>query len=58
VTGVDEPAILETARALGREIVARHDPGFEVGKRLLAGVRAGWLDAARADVGAERKLRL
>jgi 5-methylthioadenosine/S-adenosylhomocysteine deaminase len=58
LTGVDEPAILETARTLGGEIVARHDEGFEVGKRLLAGVRAGWLDAASADVGLARKLPL
>jgi cytosine/adenosine deaminase-related metal-dependent hydrolase len=58
LTGVDEPAILETARTMGREIVARHDEGFEVGKRLLAGVRAGWLDAMSADVGVSRKLPL
>jgi cytosine/adenosine deaminase-related metal-dependent hydrolase len=58
LTGVEEPAILETARSMGREIVARHDAAFEVGKRLLAGVRAGWLQAQAADVGVERKPRL
>lgn len=56
LTGVDEAAILAEARALGAELVARHDEGFEIGKHLLAGVRAGWLEAMRADVGVERKL--
>jgi hypothetical protein len=45
------------SRTLGDEIRARYDPGFEVGRQLLAGVRAGWLKAMRADVGVERKLR-
>lgn len=56
LTGVDERAILAEAREVGRAVVARHDEGFEVGKRLLAGVRAGWLAAQDADVGVERKL--
>ena len=42
LTGIDEHAILAEAR--------------ELGKQLLAGVRAGWLEAMRADVGVERKL--
>ena len=45
ITGVDEAAVLAEGRARGREIVARHDEGFEVGRELLASVRAGWLDA-------------
>jgi cytosine/adenosine deaminase-related metal-dependent hydrolase len=28
---------------------------IELGKQLLAGVRAGWLEAMQADVGVERK---
>jgi 5-methylthioadenosine/S-adenosylhomocysteine deaminase len=58
LTGVDEQAILEQARERGGEIVARYDPGFEVGRKLLSGVRAGWMEAMRAPVGVERKLRL
>ena len=58
VAGVDERAILQQARELGDEIRVRYDPGFEVGRQLLAGVRAGWLKAMRADVGVERKLRV
>jgi 5-methylthioadenosine/S-adenosylhomocysteine deaminase len=56
ITGVDEAAVLAEGRALGAEIVARHDEGFRVGQELLASVRAGWLEAMRADVGVERKL--
>jgi cytosine/adenosine deaminase-related metal-dependent hydrolase len=55
--GVDEAAVLAEARARGAEIVARHDEGFAIGQELLASVRAGWLEAMRTDVGAERKLR-
>jgi hypothetical protein len=55
LTGIDEAAILAEARELGAEIVARHDPAFEIGRELLEGVRAGWLEAMRADVGVERK---
>jgi 5-methylthioadenosine/S-adenosylhomocysteine deaminase len=58
IAGVDERAILQQARELGDEIRVRYDPGFEVGRQLLAGVRAGWLKAMRADVGVERKLRV
>jgi len=57
VTGVDEAAVLAEGRARGREIVARHDEGFEVGRELLASVRAGWLEAMQTEVGVERKLR-
>ena len=58
LTGVDEAAILAEARELGAEIVARHDEAFDVGRALLASVRAGWLEAMHADVGVERKLAL
>jgi hypothetical protein len=56
VTGVDEAAVLDEARTRGPEIVARHDEGFRVGQELLAGLRQGWLEAMRTDVGVERKL--
>ncbi len=56
LTGIDEDAILAEARELGAGIVARHDDAFELGRELLAGVRAGWLEAMRTDVGVERKL--
>ena len=56
LTGIDEAAILAEARSVGAEIVARHDEGFELGRQLLAGVRAGWREAMTADVGVERKL--
>jgi len=56
ITGVDERAILAEGREMGARIVARHDEGFEVGRRLLASVRAGWLEAMRTDVGVRRKL--
>jgi 5-methylthioadenosine/S-adenosylhomocysteine deaminase len=55
---LDEAAILAEAREAGRSVVARHDEGFEVGKRLLAAVRAGWLEALREDVGVRRSLPL
>jgi hypothetical protein len=58
LTGVDEEAVLAEGRELGAEIVARHDEAFEVGRRLLASVREGWLEAMRADVGVERKAAL
>ena len=45
-------------RETGREIVGRFDEAFELGKQLLAGLRAGWLEALRTDVGIERKLPL
>ena len=56
LVGVDETAILAAGRELGGEVVARHDEAFAVGRELLASVRAGWLEAMRTDVGAERKL--
>jgi 5-methylthioadenosine/S-adenosylhomocysteine deaminase len=58
VTGVDEQAILTEARELGRSVVERYDEGFLVGQKLLASLRAGWLEAMAADVGVERKLPL
>jgi 5-methylthioadenosine/S-adenosylhomocysteine deaminase len=57
ITGVDEAAVLAEARARGPEIVARHDEGFQVGRELLASLRAGWLAAMKTPVGVERKLR-
>jgi cytosine/adenosine deaminase-related metal-dependent hydrolase len=56
VLGVDEAAVLAEGRSRGREVVSRHDDAFETGQQLLASVRAGWLEAMRADVGVERKL--
>jgi hypothetical protein len=57
-TGVDEDDVLARVRETGREIVGRFDEAFELGKQLLAGLRAGWLEALRTDVGVERKLSL
>jgi cytosine/adenosine deaminase-related metal-dependent hydrolase len=57
ITGVDEAAVLAEARDRGAEVVARHDEGFQVGRELLASVRAGWLEAMRTDVGVSPKLR-
>ena len=58
VTGIDEDEVLTPVRETGREIVGRFDEAFELGKQLLAGLRAGWLEALRTDVGIERKLPL
>jgi hypothetical protein len=58
LTGVDEAAVLAEGRELGEEIVGRHDESFDVGRRLLASAREGWLEAMRADVGVERKAAL
>jgi guanine deaminase len=55
-TMVDEAAVLARAREVGHEIVGRFDDAFEVGRQLLAGLRGGWLEALRTDVGVERKL--
>jgi 5-methylthioadenosine/S-adenosylhomocysteine deaminase len=55
LTGVDEASVLAEGRELGEAIVGRHDEAFDVGRRLLASVREGWLEALRADVGVERK---
>jgi 5-methylthioadenosine/S-adenosylhomocysteine deaminase len=56
LNGIDEDAILAEARELGAEILGRHDEAFEIGRQLLAGVRAGWLEAMATDVAVERKL--
>jgi guanine deaminase len=58
LTGVDEESVLAEGRALGEEIVARHDEAFDLGRSLLASVREGWLEAMRAGVGVERKAAL
>ena len=58
LTGIDEGAVLAEARERGRDVVARYDAGFEVGKKLLDALRAGWLDAFRTDVGVDRSLPL
>ena len=57
-TRVDEAEILARVRETGREIVGRFDEAFELGQQLLASLRAGWLEALRTEVGAERKLPL
>jgi cytosine/adenosine deaminase-related metal-dependent hydrolase len=56
VVGVDEGQVLSEGRRLGAEVVGRHDEGFDLGRELLASVRAGWLEAMRSDVKVERKL--
>jgi cytosine/adenosine deaminase-related metal-dependent hydrolase len=53
---VDERDVLSRAREVGRELVGRFDEAFELGRELLAPLRAGWLEALRTDVGVERKL--
>jgi 5-methylthioadenosine/S-adenosylhomocysteine deaminase len=58
VVTVDEAAVLDRARELGREIVGRFDEAFELGQQLLAPLRGGWLEALRTNVGVERKLML
>ncbi|TMM21656.1 MAG: hypothetical protein E6F97_08145 [Actinobacteria bacterium] len=58
VQGVDEAQVLAEARETGREIAGRFDEAFELGKQLLAPLRAGWLEALATDVGVERKLAL
>lgn len=58
LTRVDEAAVLAEARELGAAIVARHDEAFEVGRQLLASVRAGWLEALGSDVGVNRSASL
>ena len=57
-TGVDEDEVLARVRETGREIVGRFDEAHELGKQVLAGLRAGWLEALQTDVGVERKLSL
>jgi 5-methylthioadenosine/S-adenosylhomocysteine deaminase len=56
VVTVDEADVLTQAREVGSEIVVRFDEAFELGRRLLAPLRGGWLEALRTDVGVERKL--
>lgn len=58
VVSVDQDAVLAQARELGREIVGRFDEAFELGRQLLAPLKAGWLEALATDVGVERKLSL
>jgi hypothetical protein len=54
VTGVDESAILAEIREAAKSVLSRHDEAFEIGDQLLAGVRAGWLEALASDVGVNR----
>jgi hypothetical protein len=58
VTGVDEPAILAEVREAAKSVLSRHDEAFEIGNQLLAGVRAGWLEALASDVGVNRSVPL
>ncbi|MGN6866942.1 MAG: amidohydrolase family protein [Solirubrobacteraceae bacterium] len=58
VTGVDEPAILAEVRETAPGVLGRHDEAWAVGQQLLAGVRAGWLEALGADVGVNRSAPL
>jgi cytosine/adenosine deaminase-related metal-dependent hydrolase len=57
-TGVDEALVLAEARELGPRVVERYGPGDELGERLLASVRAGWLEALRTDVGVNGSIPL
>jgi 5-methylthioadenosine/S-adenosylhomocysteine deaminase len=58
LTGVDEAAILAEGRETGAAMLHRHDEAFELGRQLLAGVRAGWLEALATDVGVNRSIPL
>jgi 5-methylthioadenosine/S-adenosylhomocysteine deaminase len=58
LTGVDEESILAEARELGAGVIARHDEAFELGRRLLEPLHAGWREALAADVGARRSVPL
>jgi 5-methylthioadenosine/S-adenosylhomocysteine deaminase len=58
VVSVNEADVLARARERGQEIVGRFDEAFELGRQLLAPLKAGWLDALATDVGVERKLKL
>jgi N-acyl-D-aspartate/D-glutamate deacylase len=58
VTGVDEPAILAEVRETALSVCARHDEAWAIGEQLLAGVRAGWLEALGSDVGVNRSAPL
>jgi 5-methylthioadenosine/S-adenosylhomocysteine deaminase len=58
ITGVDEAEILAEGRELGRAVVERHGEAWELGRRLLASVRGGWLEALATDVGINRSIPL
>ena len=58
VTGVDESAVLAEIREAAKSVLSRHDEAWEIGDQLLSGVRAGWLEALRSDVGVNRSLPL
>jgi hypothetical protein len=58
LTGVDEAGILAEGRELGQGVLARHAEAFELGERLTASVRAGWLEALNTDVGTNRSVPL
>ena len=49
---------LKDQEASVRGYMLTGDDAFEVGQQLLAGLRGGWLEAPRIDVGVERKLGL
>lgn len=58
VIGVDEPAILAEIREAAKSVLSRHDEAWEIGEALLAGVRTGWLEALRSDVGVNHSVPL
>jgi cytosine/adenosine deaminase-related metal-dependent hydrolase len=58
VIGVDESAILAEIREAAKSVLSRHDEAWEIGEALLSGVRAGWLQALRSDVGVNRSVPL
>lgn len=58
LTGVDERAILAEARELAPAVLSRHDEAFELGNRMLASVRGGWLQALGFDPGVRRAVPL
>jgi 5-methylthioadenosine/S-adenosylhomocysteine deaminase len=58
VSGVDEAAILAEGRELGQSVLERHGEAFALGERLMAGLRAGWLEALNTDVGINRSVPL
>ena len=54
VTGVDEPALLAEARELAPGVLARHEPAYDIGRRLFAALRKGWLETLASRVGPTR----
>lgn len=56
VTGVDEPAILREVREASQSVLSRHDEAWKIADQLLAGVRAGWLQALSSEVGVNRSV--